>query len=97
MTDDDAKRHLSDEQRKIWEECDLMMRYPTYDLKPIPTIVLALLRELATARAALTAFAEPTNWEQRTCATYTWEGEPGNPIEVARASLAPRPTEGKPA
>jgi hypothetical protein len=89
MTDDEITRHLSDEQRKMWDECDLMLRYPTYDLKPSPTAVLALLRELATTRHALTAFAEPTNWEQRTSGTYTWEGDTANPIEYARAALNP--------
>jgi hypothetical protein len=86
MTDDDAKRNLSDEQRKLYDEAvresfkfRAMMGVGTKDL-------IGILRELATKTAALERIANPP-----------WGDTPFDAEDLARAALAPPPTEGNPA
>jgi arginine repressor len=106
MTDDDAKRHLSDKQREMWEEAVRVRDSVNNNvrLRSIPIAaptVLALLRELARKTAALGSLTDAIE-NMRVPRTIADAGLQvlvtiGPVVERARAALAPPPTEGDPA
>lgn len=94
MTDDDAKRHLSEEQRDMWIECERGIKTAGSQwglwigVTCSRTGLIALFRELAAKTAALERIANEE---------FPHGDTPFDHADIARAALAPPPTEGNPA